>query len=186
VRGDDILLDERGRDLEGRGDVVEAAGDLVGRQQGGGVDFHREQVADGVLVLAAVQPVEHELIRNVLVARVRVERVLEPGDELVDVGAIGLRLAGRRHDAGAELAHGLLVFFGVRRDALGRQAVEAQFRREIDVVVAVEAEAAHRCHRGFGVGLRAAAGERAAECGDGGDGEQAAGGFQMHRFRRPV
>ena len=48
ARGDDVLLDEGRRHLQRRRDVVEALGDVVGRQHLGGVEVHRQQIAHGV------------------------------------------------------------------------------------------------------------------------------------------
>ena len=54
----DVALDQRRRDAEHVGDVVEAGRRIVGRQQRADVDVEREQIADGVRVLGAVQPVQ--------------------------------------------------------------------------------------------------------------------------------
>ena len=64
ARRDDVLLDEGRRHLQRRGDVVEALGHVVGRQHLGGVEVHRQQIAHGVAVFLAVQPVQHERVRS--------------------------------------------------------------------------------------------------------------------------
>ena len=61
----EVLLEQRRRDAQHAGDVVEAVALVVGGQQVGDVDLEIEQVADGVAVLGAVQAVDR------LVARVR-------------------------------------------------------------------------------------------------------------------
>ena len=48
ARRDHVLLDEGRRHLQRRGDVVEAVGDVVGRQQLGGVELDGEQIAHRV------------------------------------------------------------------------------------------------------------------------------------------
>ena len=127
ARRDDVLLDERRRHLQRRRDVVEAFGDVVRRQQARRVDLHREEIANRVRVFLAVEPVQDHLIRQMRRrGRCRaVERVFEPRDERVDGRGVGLPRAGRRHDAAAQLAHGLLEHVGVLADALRRESVEA-------------------------------------------------------------
>ena len=61
LRRRQIALEQRRRDLQHVGDVVEAVARIVGRQQRRDVDVgdvERQQVAHGVLVFGAVQPVE--------------------------------------------------------------------------------------------------------------------------------
>ncbi len=48
-----IPLDERRRDAETRGDVVEAAARIVGRQVAAYVHRHAEQITDGALAYSA-------------------------------------------------------------------------------------------------------------------------------------
>ena len=58
-----VSLDERRRDAEYVRNVVEAGSRVVGRQQGGGVDFERQQIADDVRILRPIQPVERRRAR---------------------------------------------------------------------------------------------------------------------------
>ena len=75
LRGVEIALGEERRQLQHAGDVVEAVADLVGRQPGGGIDFERQQIADRVLVLGAIQSMKR-------------------------LGAARVRVGGRRRDRG--------------------------------------------------------------------------------------
>ena len=57
--GDDVLLDEGRRNLEGGRDVVEALRGVIRRQQFGAVDVDQKQIVDGVFVLLAIQAMQH-------------------------------------------------------------------------------------------------------------------------------
>ena len=66
-----VRLEQRRRDRQRPGDVVEAVGRIVGRQQRGGVDLQVEQIADGVGVLGAVQSMQDDRARSRSVRRRR-------------------------------------------------------------------------------------------------------------------
>ena len=57
ARGRQILLEQRRRDAQHAGLVVEPVALVVGRQQVGDVHVQVQQVADGIAVLGAVQAV---------------------------------------------------------------------------------------------------------------------------------
>ena len=81
ARRDHVLLDERRRHLQAARDVVEVLDLFVLRQELARVDVEREQIADRVRVLLAVQPLRRDRGIAVLARRDRVERALEPRDE---------------------------------------------------------------------------------------------------------
>ena len=56
--GVEIALRQKRGKLQDSRDVVKAIADLVGRQQGAAVDVERQKVADRVLVLGSIQPME--------------------------------------------------------------------------------------------------------------------------------
>ena len=58
------------------GDVVEAVRDVVLRQQLVGVDVDRQQIPNGVRIFLAIEPVQHDLIRDVRLTCRTVERRL--------------------------------------------------------------------------------------------------------------
>ena len=106
--GADISLQQHGRNAQHVGDVVEPVGRVVGRQQRGRVDLQRQQVANGVGVLGAIQPV-HELAARIGTrGGGPVQRGAQPADQPLTGGAVGLRNALRRHHAHAHLADHLL------------------------------------------------------------------------------
>ena len=83
----DVALHERRRHGERFGDVVEAFVRVVGRQQRLDVDVDRQQIADGVGVLGAVQAMERRRV-EVRARRVgAIEPRLERGGERVERGA---------------------------------------------------------------------------------------------------
>ena len=53
--GREVFLHECGREGENAGDVVEAIAGIVGREIGGGVEVGGEEIADGGVVLVAVE-----------------------------------------------------------------------------------------------------------------------------------
>jgi hypothetical protein len=59
-----IPLDERRRNSETRGDIVETRAGVVGRQQAAHICRHAEQVTDCVGVLGAIQPVQRRCRRR--------------------------------------------------------------------------------------------------------------------------
>ncbi len=106
--GADVSLQQHRRNAQHVGDVVEPVGRVVGRQQRGRVDLQRQQVADGVGVLGAVEPV-HELAARIGTrGGGPVQRGAQPADQPLARGAVGLRNALRRHHAHAHLADHLL------------------------------------------------------------------------------
>ena len=150
-----IPLLQRRRDIQDIGHVVEAVRRVVGRQQRCRVDVQREQIANRVGVLSAIQPMNDRGAGGTA-GGAAVERRLQ----LLDEGPVGrfIRPAGaeRRHHAGPQLANDLLPYFGVRDDIGRVERVERQPRRPQPLIVAADAIAvedlAH--DRGIGHGRR--------------------------------
>jgi len=74
-----------------------------------------------------------------MLLRGRVEALLEVGDEAVVGLLVGVRLAGGRHHAAAELARHLLPDLGMRADVPQIRVLERQARLLAGGVVAIEA-----------------------------------------------
>jgi nucleoside-diphosphate-sugar epimerase len=125
ARRGEILVEVRRRDLQHVGDVVEAVARGVRGQHGARVDFNAEQIPNGSGVLGAIEPM-HGLAtgRGSSLCRGRVEIALERRDERVDVGRARARLARRRHQMPAQLAHDLLPCLRLRRDVGGPRVLE--------------------------------------------------------------
>ena len=83
ARGIDVLIDERRRHLERVRVVVEVTLDVVLGQQRRRIDLEREQVADRVRVLAAVQAAQRDTTRRGL-AGGGIDLAREPRREPVD------------------------------------------------------------------------------------------------------
>ena len=152
----DVAFDQRRRHGQDTGDVVETVGGVVGRQQRLDVDLEREQVADRVRVLAAIEPVQRwrTRVRGDCRRGVEIgfEEASEPGQRL----PVRPRLSGRRHHAGADLAHDRFPGLGVARGRAGIETVERQVAGTIDRVVAVDAVSIdQRATGGFRLGRRA-------------------------------
>ena len=122
----EVALLQRGRHAEHVGDVVEAEGGIVGRQQRGHVHVERQQVADGVAVLGPVEAMQHRPARVGPRDGAAIETVLDVGDERLQRLRVGAPDALRRHDAGADLPHHLLPDVGVLGQPREVQAVEGQ------------------------------------------------------------
>ncbi len=127
-RRTDVLLDERRRDLQSARDVVEVLDLFVLRQELRAVDVEREQIAHGVGVFLAIQPMRHDGLIAVVRRGRFVERVLEPRDERGELRFVGPRLFRRRHGMAAQLAHGHLELLGVLRHVLGPDLLEVEAR----------------------------------------------------------
>ena len=138
ARDADVLLEERRRHAERGRDVVEAVDLDLGRQELRGVDVDADEIVHGGRVLGAVQALD----RHVAGARhhgVAVDRALEPRDERVDARLLGLRLARRRHQPAAQLAHRGFEHLRLERHGVGAHAFEHEAARGFGRVVAVDA-----------------------------------------------
>ena len=112
ARGVDVLVDEVGRHLQRGGVVVEVALDVVVGQPGRGVDVQPEQIADGVLILAAIEPAQRHA-SGAAPGGLGVDFGLEPRHERGRRLAVRATGAGRRHQTAAQLADHLLGDLGV-------------------------------------------------------------------------
>ena len=137
----EIPLEERGRDPQCAGVVVEAPADVVGRQQRRGVHLEPQEVAHGVGVLGAVQAAQRR--RAGVPRRRRVERALERRGQRVVGGLVRPRHTRGRHGAGAQLAHHLLPDLGVGRRVLDVEAREVEVRRPGAAVVTADTVPLH-------------------------------------------
>ena len=130
-----------GEDRQRAGQVVESVTDDIGRQQRGSVDLQRQQIADRVRVLRAVQAVGRHAARLGIVGGRAVERSLQRAAESV----VGCRLrpgpAGRRHHAAAQLLDHRLPAVGGRADIADVERVERQPAGLQPLVVAGDAVA---------------------------------------------
>ena len=81
LRDQQVALEQQRRRAQRRGDVVEAEVGAVARQQLVDVDVERQQIADGVAVLGAVQPVHDVLARRGLALPLPIERRGQPRRE---------------------------------------------------------------------------------------------------------
>ena len=141
LRRADVSVEQSRREIAD-GHVVEAEARGVARQQSRGIDLQREQVADRVVVLGAVQPAEG--LRAARIGRLgsdAVEFRLE-GRECLDIGAVVRAApARRRHLPRAQLAGHLLPGRAVAAGVLLDQGVEFKARRLEAAVVAAQAVA---------------------------------------------
>ena len=123
---DEILLEQRRRDAQHAGDVVEPVALVVGRQQIGDVDLQVEQIADGVAVLRAIETMDRLVARMDLPDRAAIQRLLERDGERFERRLVGTRHALRRHHPAAQLHDDLLPHVGVRGGVGGIHAFERE------------------------------------------------------------
>ena len=140
LRGGDVALEQERRRSQRGGDVVEAEVGPVARQPVRDVDVEREQIANRVRILAAVQAMHHVAARRAAALPGTIERSGEPGRE-ADVLAFGrVRHALRRHGARAQLAEHAFPGVGLRQQIVetGRLEVHRRigWRRRAAVVTA--------------------------------------------------
>ena len=136
---EDVPVEQRRGHRQDVGHVVEAEVRVVGRQQAARVDLQREQVADGVGVLPPIQSVDGGAARIGSRSRSPVQGVLQRGGDGFIRGRVGSPPAGRRHRAGAQLAHDLLPGIGMIADARGVHGVQRKSGRAQPLVVAADA-----------------------------------------------
>ena len=146
LRRRQIALLQRRRDAEHVGDIVEAVGRIVGRQQRRDVDVEREQIANRVGVFGAVEAMEHRPARDSASppppdpARLRAKRISS---------WYGRPWSGRRAPAAASCrsaasARPFPTSSGASAIVREIQAVERQIRRLEPLVVAGDAVAIDR------------------------------------------
>ena len=111
----DILIKERRRDAQGRGDIVEAVHFVLRGQQIFGVDLYAQQILHGNSVFRPSHALDSHVAGNRTIGDV-VERVLERTDERVDFGLVGLTAARRRHQVAAQFSHRFLPDLSVVSD----------------------------------------------------------------------
>ena len=125
-RGREIPLEQHRRHAQGVGNVVEAVRRVVRRQERCGVHVERDEIANRVGVLGAVQAMNEGSAGAGPRRRGIVQDPLERGRERVAFGLPGPRHACRRHHARPDLANDLLPHLGVRRDVGKVHLVERQ------------------------------------------------------------
>jgi hypothetical protein len=123
-----VSLEQRRRQPEHVGVVVEAIRRIVRRQQRGRIDLQREQIANRVRVLGAVETMRGVPPGHGMLGRLAVECGLEIGDERVVRGRIGPRHTDGRHHAGAKPADDPFPDLGILGDASRVEAVEDHTR----------------------------------------------------------
>ncbi len=154
----EVGIQQRRRERQRAGLVVETTADVVGREELGRVDVERHQFAHGIGVLRAIQSME--LRRTQIGLRVPIDLALQRRGECLHRGELGPRLAGRWHHAGAQFPQHPLGGARVFVRAARIEYLELQSALEIRVVVAVEAILVEKvplrddCHRPGGRGRR--------------------------------
>ena len=138
LRGGEVLVEERRRDLQRAGDVVEAVVRIVTRQQGRRVDLEAQQVAHRVGVFA-VQAVQAHMARCDLAACRRIDTGLQPVDDVPRLGLGWPVLAWRRHQVATHLSNGRFPGLRIRMRVVWRQRLEREPTRPVVSVVAAEA-----------------------------------------------
>lgn len=137
--GRDVLIEERRRHRERRGNVLEAVDLDLRRQDLHGVEFDAEQVVDRGGELRAREALRRHMARGGSGGGCGVEPALQPGDERVDLRLARLSRRGRRHQPSPQLAHRLLPDVGVSVHAVEREGVERKAARLGSGVVAADA-----------------------------------------------
>ena len=130
LRRGHVRLDQRRRDAERAGDVVEAGGRIVRRQVLRRIDRQVEQVLDDVGVLGAVQAMEPG--RGRVRGRVSIELLLQPRGHRLVGHRVRPRHAGRRHHPGAQLPGDELPRLRVVRQVGDVEAVDGQLSRRVE------------------------------------------------------
>ena len=148
-----VALLQRRRDAEHVGDVVEAVRRIVRRQERRDVDVEREQVANRVGVLAAVQPMQDRRARDSDARRPRRRAALQARDcRRRYVASSGRRAPCGGIDRACSLRDDVLPDVRGQRRPARRRVSRATGRRLQPIVVADDAVAGYRVASGRGVG----------------------------------
>jgi hypothetical protein len=124
LRGIEIALHEHGRHAEHVTDVVEAVADVVGREIGGGLRIHADEIADGVVVLGTIEAAQRDAAGvGRRVAVVVGEDGARGREKRAALGVGGLGLVVGRHVAGLHGLENVLPFLAV----LEQRGVVAKF-----------------------------------------------------------
>ena len=176
VRRRNIFFEQHRRQGQHVGDVVEAVAGVVRREHRRRVEVHAEQVADGVVILHAVEAADGDAA-GIGILRVGGEdRAFDPLGEAFLFLRRGLGFFLRRHQAGAEIFQRVQPQLAVGKDFLvGLKFIEGHIALVRAVGMAVETiffqKGAHVL-----VELQSAGHFRAGQGGGEGDGSQPAPG----------
>ena len=122
-----IVLQQCGRYREDAGNVVEALlFGIVGREHGAAVDLEAQEIANGVGVFGAVQPVHRHSTRIGICQNRRIERTLQMRSHRGVGGFVGARSRRRRHLMRAKLPRDLFPHFDVCTNMLKVELVDHQ------------------------------------------------------------
>ena len=126
LRGRQVAFEQHRRHAEHVGVVVEARAGIVRRQHRGDVDVEREQIANGIGVLGAIQPVHERPTGIRSCPRRCIERRDQRRQQLVALGDVRPWHSRRRHHAGADFADYLFPDVRMRGDVGKLRAIERQ------------------------------------------------------------
>ena len=139
LRGGDVALEQHRRHAQHVGHVVEAEAGVVGRQQRRGVDVERQQIADHVLILDPVQPVQRRPAGVRTGRGITIDGGLEEGHQRRARRCVGLWHALRRHRARPHLLDHLFPHGRIPRRVCDVHRVERQISGARAGVVARDA-----------------------------------------------
>ena len=132
-RGIQVALNESRRGAQHVRDVVESLAGCIRRQQRSDVNLQPEQVTDYVGVLRAIEPTHGHRGRSCIGG---VEPQRELANEILTLGVLRTRIAGRWHETGVEFANHLFPHIGVRAHVLEIELIESEIRGTLLGVVA--------------------------------------------------
>src|SRR5262245_54459034 len=104
----------RRRQRKAHRDVVESYIALIGQQRAAGVERDAEQIANGVAVLGAIQPMRADATWIRMRRGGSIERVGNVRDHAAKIGGLWSSYVCRRHLPGAQLLKNLLPQLGLR------------------------------------------------------------------------
>ena len=114
----DVTLNQCRRNAQGIGDVVESFVGVVRRQNVCHIHIEVQQIANGICVFRAVQPMDGNRSRIRISSGSFVQARLQFGCKPIENGARGPRLTARRHHAGSHLPNDTFPNRGIFPDFL--------------------------------------------------------------------
>ena len=137
--GAEVTLEQHRRHAEHVGVVVEPAARIVRRQHRGDIDVERQQIANGVGVLGAIEAMGQRAARVRIRARRVIERRLERRDQRPTRGLVGPGQTSGGHHARPHFSNHVLPDIGVRRHVGQVRHIEREAARSQALVMAGDA-----------------------------------------------
>ena len=151
ARGAQVPLEQRWRHLQDAGDVVESIALIVCRKQLRGINLDIQQVADRILVLGAIEPVDRFRPAGIGPrCRYAIDLAFQPARDTVIGRDVRSGTSRRRHGPRSKLPYDLFPRVRLRRHVRQAEPVKRKVGSPELLIVAGEAVLLEDCSCPFG------------------------------------